>query len=105
MNNEEKILTALEQLTASIARLETGQAAMRDDIAEVKSSQAKLETGKLSGIAMDLDEKVERNHKEIIRKLNTLNRLTFRNITDIAELQEAVNMEYKTQAMQKPPAL
>jgi len=114
-----KLEAGQNRLENRMDNLETGQAAITKDIADLKKDQNYLgresteiitalvrienhlkefkmdhnkDFEKAYSVMMDIDEKVERNHKEIACKLNAHLRITHRNTEDIALLQEAVNL-------------
>ena len=59
MNNEEKVLAALEQLAASVSKLEAGQNEIKTELLEFTEKQFKVNDMLISSI-MSLNVKVDR---------------------------------------------
>ena len=92
MNNEEKILSLLEQMDGRLEKLEAGQAALEAGQAALKAGQAEIikevkaireQTEHLT----EFEAKTELNFKKISNDINTLKNITKDNLFDIAELK------------------
>jgi len=110
MSNEDKILSMLDTLTAKVDIMQADIAELKSGQAELKTSQADLKFGQtelkltvsnieksikelkssdefLANLAMNIHESAEKNHKEVVKKLDSLKRVTASNSFDIVELQ------------------
>ncbi|MDR1631237.1 MAG: hypothetical protein LBS36_13650 [Oscillospiraceae bacterium] len=85
MNNEEKILFVLENLTAKVDKLEAGQAKLEAGQAKLEAGQAKLEAkvdrleqknnqrfDTLEQSVKDIDTKLETYSREILKDVGKL---------------------------------
>ena len=93
MNNEDKILAILEQLTVGQAKLETGQAAMAADISDLKTGQFNL-AARIEDIHQTLAKleiENEQAHGGIHDKLDIIENRTDIIAEDIGTIKERVD--------------
>ena len=76
MNNDEKILSLLENISGKVDRLEQGQAELKADVSRLEQGQTKLKAD-VSGIKILLENEIEPNiriiaegHLDITRRLD-----------------------------------
>ena len=110
MSNEERILEILTSMQADVKNIKSDITDMKSDITDMKSDitdmksdiqnlkagQAELnkridtvngDINKVLNFALDAEEANEKRHKELFKKLDTIQRVTEHNTFNIADLQ------------------